>query len=275
MKQILIMMLGHPGSGKSYFTKQLAPKLGAVRFNADHMRKRMYSDPKEATNRGNNPIVFGAIDYAAGEVLRAGHSAIYDIQLYSKSRRKIVNAIATQFNTPAIIIWVKTPYDIALKRGHEREETHDQRRKTEEDMKRSLDYFISVLEPPGPDEPLITIDGTAPFDEQYQSYARQLDRIMKAQQIKALAVDSVQEREPSVEIGPINNINERVIAIQLADGIDVGPEWWEKNVTAIVGNDASEQAMLDCFTAAYERDFPRGADGKRRLHAKPGVEPTV
>jgi predicted kinase len=67
MTQVLLMMLGHPGSGKSFFTKQLAPKLHAVRFNADHLRTSMFSDPKEARNRGNNPIVFGAIDYAVGK----------------------------------------------------------------------------------------------------------------------------------------------------------------------------------------------------------------
>lgn len=61
-----------------------------------------------------------------------------------------------------------------------------------------------------------------------------------------------------------NNINARAIAVQKADGIDVGPKWWEKNITAVVGNGASEQAMFDAFMAAYDRDFPKGPDGRRR-----------
>jgi len=66
-----------------------------------------------------------------------------------------------------------------------------------------------------------------------------------------------------------NNINARVIEVQKADGIDVGPEWWAKNVTATVGNDATEQVMFDAFVSAYNRDFPRGEDGKRRLASPP------
>jgi hypothetical protein len=62
-----------------------------------------------------------------------------------------------------------------------------------------------------------------------------------------------------------NNINEIVIKIQKADGVDVGPAWWAQNV----GGNGTEKEMLDRFMAAYERDFPRGADGMR--HKRAGV----
>lgn len=66
-----------------------------------------------------------------------------------------------------------------------------------------------------------------------------------------------------------NNINARAVAVQQADGIDVGPEWWEKNVTVVVGNDADEQTMFECFMAAYERDFPKDANGQRHAASPP------
>jgi hypothetical protein len=65
------------------------------------------------------------------------------------------------------------------------------------------------------------------------------------------------------------NINERVIAIQKADGIDVGPAWWDRNVTAAVGPAADWQTMFEAFTSAYERDFPKDAYGRR--HPKDGI----
>ena len=36
------MSLGHPGSGKTYFTKRLAQKQGFVRLNADALRMNMF-----------------------------------------------------------------------------------------------------------------------------------------------------------------------------------------------------------------------------------------
>lgn len=47
------------------------------------------------------------------------------------------------------------------------------------------------------------------------------------------------------------DINQAVIAVQKATGIEISPEWWAKNV----GNDGATQKILERFDAAYERDF--------------------
>lgn len=171
------MMLGHPGSGKSYFAKQLAPKIHAVRFNADHMRKSMFSNPEEIADRKNNPIVFGAIDYAVGEVLHAGYNVIYDIQHNARSKRETGEAIATKHDALAVLVWIKTPYEVALKRGQDRDETADQRKRSEEEMRKSIDFFMKALEEPHPNEQCIIIDGTIPFEKQYESFVDQLKKI--------------------------------------------------------------------------------------------------
>lgn len=47
------------------------------------------------------------------------------------------------------------------------------------------------------------------------------------------------------------DINEAAIAVQRHHGVDVGPEWWEENVTKVVGNDASPEQMAAAFDAAF------------------------
>ena len=61
-----------------------------------------------------------------------------------------------------------------------------------------------------------------------------------------------------------NNINALAIAIQNREGYTVDEAWWEENITKVVGNDASESAMLEAFMAAYDRDYPKGEDGQHR-----------
>jgi predicted kinase len=173
MQQLLILMLGHPGSGKSYFTRQLAPRLKAVRFNGDHMRVGMFKDPRLAT-RDDNPKVFGAIEYAVHEVLKAGYSVVYDAQHNKRVHRHQLEVLAAEFNTLSVVVWIKTPYEVALKRGIEREEKPDQRRKSEAEMRAALDFFIDAIEAPDSNERLITLDGTASFAEQYASFNEQL-----------------------------------------------------------------------------------------------------
>ncbi len=113
MKQLLIMMIGRPGSGKSHFAKQLAPKLGAVRLNGDHARISLFADPAELANPANNPFVFGALDYAAYEILKAGYGVVYDAQMNYLDYRNKNRELAAQFDTPAVLVWVQAPYDSA------------------------------------------------------------------------------------------------------------------------------------------------------------------
>lgn len=179
MKQILVILIGHPGSGKSHFTRQLAPKLKAVRLNSDHIRTGMFGDDMEKIrDHNNNPMVFGAIDYAMYEVLKAGYSVIYDSQHNHKAEREKTAKIAAEFGVPTILVWVKTPVDIALKRGVERDEAPDVRKKSEEQMRASIEKFQAALEKPGDDEPHITIDGTQDFDVQYYEFVSQLYKLL-------------------------------------------------------------------------------------------------
>jgi predicted kinase len=95
-KPLLIMFLGVTGSGKSYFARQLAAKIGAVRLNGDSMRLALFKTPEAVEARHSdpttNPMTFGAIDYAAGQILLAGCSVIYDAhhnRQYPEKFRKI------------------------------------------------------------------------------------------------------------------------------------------------------------------------------------------
>ena len=47
------------------------------------------------------------------------------------------------------------------------------------------------------------------------------------------------------------DINSAVIAVQKLTGIEINPEWWERNV----GNNGTSEEILDRFDKAYERDF--------------------
>jgi len=73
-----------------------------------------------------------------------------------------------------------------------------------------------------------------------------------------------------------NDINQRVIEVQKREHWDVGPQWYDKYVTRVVGGSASEDEMFSAFMQAFEQHFPVGPDGTRqaddealRLGAKP------
>jgi len=172
------MLLGHPGSGKTHFSKQLAEKIGAVRVNADAMRVSMFGtiEAAKAFDAGTgalNKLVFGALDYVALQILKSGNSVVSDFQHNKKSIRAHTMQIANENGAKAVVVWIKTPREIAIQRGIERAEALDQRKFSDEKMQALVDKSMQLLEAPE-DELVITLDGEMPFDQQYQSFVQQL-----------------------------------------------------------------------------------------------------
>jgi len=173
------MLFGYPGSGKTYFSEQLAKEISAVRINADAMRVAALGTLSAAkefdkTTGLLNPIIFGALDYTTVQVLKSGNSIICDYQHKKRSVREKSQRLAKENGAIAVIIWVRTPEDIAIRRGNEREENLDQRQHSIEKMESLIDEHAKLIEMPDKNEKVIVIDGTLEFNNQYSSFAQQL-----------------------------------------------------------------------------------------------------
>lgn len=182
-KPFLIVFLGFPGSGKTYFATRLAERLQAVTLNTDALRLSMFGsldtiEHIRQTDRARlYDDVFGAMDYAAAQVLRAGHSVIYDAQQTKRRDRKNIEKVAASADAVPVLVWMKTNPEVALRRGQERETRADSLQYSEEKMKMLIDRFDKVTDLPEPDENVIEINGELPFDEQFavfQSYSNNL-----------------------------------------------------------------------------------------------------
>ena len=182
-KPLLIAFLGSIGVGKSYFAKQLAPRIGAVRLSADAARLGMFgsiealkSQP-ESHGLDNNKRLFGVIDYAVGEILSSGVSVIYDTARYNGAdNRRELKRIADAHDAHLVYVWIDTPRDIVRERVMNREETADQRRLDETATNRILAFHDEHFNPPNGDEMVIKINGQDEFEDQYKDFSVQLEQ---------------------------------------------------------------------------------------------------
>ena len=182
---IVYTFLGVPGSGKTYFARNLAKEIGAVRLSSDALRLAIFGSREKTTeiyNSGDreslNSYVFNAMDYATGQILEKGHDVIQDAHHNKRSDRQGVQDVAEKRGGVTILVHIKTPYEVALQRGQDRDETEDQRKHTKQEMTEVMKKHAAVMDQPDSTEKVIEIDGTITFEDQLKSFNTQLERMM-------------------------------------------------------------------------------------------------
>lgn len=91
-RQIVVMFTSSPGSGKTYFSRQTAERLGAVRLASDSMRRAIFGSIEEDTRMKQLlgcptalSYVFNAMGYSAQQVVSAGNDLIYVYKVHLRN----------------------------------------------------------------------------------------------------------------------------------------------------------------------------------------------
>ena len=177
-RQLLILMAGVPGSGKSYFSRNLAHTLGFKRFSTDAIRTELFGRPDPEPLELYNVATFQALNQRVEEALLAGHSVIRDhMQHRSYWREAIGQHQAGLVEAQLMTIWIKTPHDLAHERAMARELRLDQR--TEPcplDLQERIEYFHDCIEFT-PDDKVLEIDGRLDFANQLNCFIEFCDQL--------------------------------------------------------------------------------------------------
>lgn len=183
-KPLLIVFLGFPGSGKTYFSKRLAKRLKAITFNSDALRLSMFGSLEtieqirtQDKSRLYNDV-FGAMNYASKQAILSGYSVIYDAQMTKRIDRTRIEKLAEETGAIPILVWIKTSPEVAYKRGQERDASDDSNKYSSDKIKFLVDRFADVTDLPEFTETTIEIDGEIGFDEQFTSFHSQLNQYL-------------------------------------------------------------------------------------------------
>ena len=183
-KPLLIVFLGFPGSGKTYFSKRLAKQLKAITFNSDALRLSMFGSLEtieQIRSQDHSRLyidVFGAMNYASKQTLISGYSVIYDAQMTKRIDRIRMEKLAEETGAIPILVWVKTSREAAYRRGQERNDSDDSIKYSAEKIMYLVDRFDDVTDLPEATENIIEIDGEIDFNEQFKSFLSQLNRYL-------------------------------------------------------------------------------------------------
>lgn len=101
---MIIMVMGLPGSGKSYFGRRLAQNLGAEYLNSDQVRGKMDLMGQYADKTRKR--VYDEMASMADELLRKNRSVLVDATFQKEAYRRIFYDLADKYKSGVMIILV-------------------------------------------------------------------------------------------------------------------------------------------------------------------------
>ncbi len=126
-----VVVSGLPGSGKSYFCRQLALRMPFVVVESDALRRVLFSLPQHTATESAR--LFRAIRALITDLLKKGEPVILDATNLSEHHRELLYHIADTTGSKLVIIKVHAPPEIIRQRLEGRSRGIDPEDKSEAD----------------------------------------------------------------------------------------------------------------------------------------------
>jgi predicted kinase len=171
-KPILVLLYGFPGSGKSFFARQLCEQLVAVHVHGDRMRGELFENP--TYNKDENHIVASLMNYMTGEFLSAGVSVVYDINVMRSAQRRALRNMATKAGVETVLVWLQIDQESAFGRVGRRDRRKLDDRYSQPLDRAAFDTISSGMQNPETTERYVVISGKHVFTTQRSAMLRHL-----------------------------------------------------------------------------------------------------
>ncbi len=171
-KPLLILLYGMPGSGKTFFARQLAEQLTAAHVQGDRIRDELFESP--TYSKEENHIVSSLMSCMAGEFLHAGISVIFDTNAMRLTQRRALRNLAIKSGAQTVLLWIQIDPDSAFKRA-----SHRDRRKQDDHYAQDMDpgtfrELLGGMQNPDLTEHYLVLSGKHVFNTQKNAVIRYL-----------------------------------------------------------------------------------------------------
>jgi predicted kinase len=170
-KQLLIMLYGLPGSGKSFFSRQTSELLGMPIISSDRIRYELFEKP--SYSKEEQQIVFNLMTMMLEEYAKVGMSAIFDVSMNRAQDRKSLREFTKKQGMTSMLVWIQADSETCYARAK-----HRDGRKADDkfsaDMSRDLFDAIEKQMQPPQNEDAIVISGKHLYDSQRNVFLRKL-----------------------------------------------------------------------------------------------------
>lgn len=115
---VFVMLVGLPGSGKTFLAESMAKKWNASVFSSDKIREEVCGDVNDQTQ---NQLVFQTLHRKVKESLKDGNCTVYDATNVSSKRRKAFLDELKNIPCCKLCVVIATPYSQCVNRSLNRD----------------------------------------------------------------------------------------------------------------------------------------------------------
>lgn len=168
----LVMLYGYPGSGKSFFARQLCEDLQAAHVQGERIRYELFDQPRY--DKQENEIISHLMDYMAEEFLKAGVSVVYDTNAMRISQRRELREMARKTRAKSLLIWLQIDVESALARISRRDHRRADDKYSVPLDRKSFESLASGMQNPETTEDYFVISGKHTYQTQRSSTVKKL-----------------------------------------------------------------------------------------------------
>ena len=156
-KPFLLLLYGYPGSGKTYFARQLTEDIQAAHLQADRIRGELFDAPRY--DKQENDVINQLMDYMAEEFLAAGLSVVYDANALRAKQRHTLRDLARKHKAQPLLVWFQMDQDTAFTRNLKRDRRRADDKFAAHWDRTSFDAILASMQNPTPAEDYVVVSG--------------------------------------------------------------------------------------------------------------------
>lgn len=171
-KPLLVLLYGLPGSGKTFFARQMCEQLMAVHVHGDRIRAELFETP--TYSRQESHVITSLMNYMTGEFLNAGVSVVYDANAMRSAQRRALRNMAVKAGAETVLVWFQIDQESAFTRVAKRDKRKADDKFAQPLDRTSFDQLNSGMQNPEASEKYAVVSGKHVFSTQRSAFIRHL-----------------------------------------------------------------------------------------------------
>lgn len=172
VKPLLVLLYGFPGSGKTYFARQLCENLQAAHVQGDRIRSELFEEPRY--DKQENAVITQLMDYMSGEFLNAGVSVVYDTNAMRAVQRHALREMARKAHAGVVLVWLQIDVESSFTRSIKRDRRKADDKYSQQLDRTTFDDITAGMQNPRNVEDYVVISGKHVFKTQLSAVVKRL-----------------------------------------------------------------------------------------------------